>query len=371
VILVYRYRVKSLSGLLNRQSRAVNFVWNYCNDRQKDAIKWNKRWLSGFDLNVLTIGSSKELSLHSGTINAVCEQYAKSRQQHKRPWLRYRGKRALGWIPIKGRDLKRTGNAFRFAGNTFRVFYSRPLPAGKVKDCTNFSQDAHGNWYLNIVIEQAASTPREPRHSVGIDLGLKEFAVLSTGEKIGHPRTYRALEERVGKAQRAHKKRQITKLHAKIKNCRRDFLHKLSTRLIREFDYIAAGNVNASGLAKTSRAKSIYDAGWSSFRQMLAYKSVREGARYEEVDERFSTQTCSECANLGGPKGREGLVIREWVCSECGCEHDRDQNAALNLLLRSGHRTPGQGISARKGGDDVNDRPSQAPRPYARHLSDP
>ena len=79
MLLVYRYRVKSLTGLLNRQARACNFVWNFCNDTHRHALKWNKRWPSGFDLNRLTAGSSKELALHAGTINAVCEQYATSR----------------------------------------------------------------------------------------------------------------------------------------------------------------------------------------------------------------------------------------------------------------------------------------------------
>src|SRR5476649_44600 len=170
MILVYRYRVKSLIGLLNKQSRACNFVWNFCNDRQKDALRFGRRWHTGFDLNKLTQGSSKELGLHSGTINAVCEQYAKSRAQKKRPFLRYRGKKNLGRVPLKGRELKREGDAFRFAGNTFRVFNSRALPEGKIKDGTNFSQDARGNWFLNIVIE--------------VVLGLKDFASLSTGEKI-------------------------------------------------------------------------------------------------------------------------------------------------------------------------------------------
>ncbi len=78
------------------------------------ALKWNKRWPSGFDLNRLTAGSSKELALHAGTINAVCEQYAKSRSQKKRPFLRWRGRRSLGWVPLKGRDLRREGEAFRF-----------------------------------------------------------------------------------------------------------------------------------------------------------------------------------------------------------------------------------------------------------------
>jgi hypothetical protein len=127
MLLVYRYRIKALAGLLNAQARACNFVWNFCNDTQQHALKWNKRWPSGFDLNRLTAGSSKELALHAGTINAVCEQYAKSRRQKSRPFLRWRGRRSLGWVPLKGRDLKREGKSFRFAGNSFRVFNSRPL----------------------------------------------------------------------------------------------------------------------------------------------------------------------------------------------------------------------------------------------------
>ena len=100
MVKVFRYRVKSLGGLLNRQSRAVNFVWNFCNDTQKFALKWHKRWPSGFDLNKLTAGTSQELGLHAGTITAACEQYAKSRAQKKRPHLRYRGKKSLGWVPF-------------------------------------------------------------------------------------------------------------------------------------------------------------------------------------------------------------------------------------------------------------------------------
>ena len=103
MILVYRYRVKSLNGLLNKQARAVNLIWNFANDTQKHALKWRKLWPTGFDLNKLTAGSSKELGLHSGTVNAVCEQFAKSRSQKKRPFLRYRGKKSLGWVPLKMR----------------------------------------------------------------------------------------------------------------------------------------------------------------------------------------------------------------------------------------------------------------------------
>jgi len=341
---VYKYRVKSLTGLLNSQSRSVNYVWNYCNDVQKQALRWGKRWPTGFDLNKLTSGSSKELRLHSGTINAVCEQYAKSRKQHNRPYLRWRGRKSLGWVPLKGCHLKREGYAFRFAGNTFRVFYSRPLPEGKIKDGSSFSCDARGNWFLNIVVEIESAELRVVRNGVGIDLGLKDFAAMSNGEKINNPRHYGLLEDKLARAQRAGKKRQATNIHARATNARKDFHHKLSTRIVREFDYIAVGNVNAKALAKTRMAKSVLDAGWSSFRNMLRYKAITHGAIFEEVNEAFSTRVCSSCGCETGPKGVADLGIRSWVCSECGSSHDRDTNAALNILFRSGHRAPAEGI---------------------------
>jgi IS605 OrfB family transposase len=339
MILVYRYRVKSLTGLLNEQSRAVNFVWNYCNDRQKDALRFHRPWLTGFDLNRLTTGASRELGIHSGTINAVCEQYAKSRSQKKLPFLRYRSRnRSLGWVPFKGRDLKREGDAFRFAGHTFRVFNSRPLPDGKIKDGGSFARDRRGNWFLNIVIDVDTGVrgARLPVRGVGIDLGLKDFATFSTGEKIEARGIYLGAEQALAIAQRAKKKRRVAVIHAQIANRRRDFHHKLSARLVAEFDYIAVGNVNAAQLARTSMAKSVLDAGWSSFRNMLKYKSIATGAWYEEVDERFTSQTCSSCGALpdSRPKGIAGLGIREWQCRDCGCVHDRDRNAALNILRR-------------------------------------
>ncbi len=345
--LTYRYRVKSLTGLLNQQARTVNFVWNYCNDRQKDALRFGRRWHTGFDLIKLTTGCSKELGLHSGTVNDICQRYANSRAISRRPYLRYRGHKAMGWVPLKGRELKREGNAFRFAGRTFRVFYSRPLPEGKILDGTNFSRDRRGNWFLNIVVEVEPAPVRAPERGVGIDLGLKMLATLSDGSTIEAPRFYREAEAALACAQRARKRRRIKAIHAKIANRRLNFLHTRTSAIIAAFDYIVVGNVNAQGLAQTSMAKSVYDVGWSSFRTQLAYKAVKHGAWFEEVDERFTTQVCSHCGALPDtrPKGIADLGVREWCCSDCGAVHDRDLNAAVNILRR-GRATLAVGISA-------------------------
>jgi IS605 OrfB family transposase len=157
---------------------------------------------------------------------------------------------------------------------------------------------------------------------------------------------YRVAEEALAVAQRARKRRRVAAIHARIAYRRHDYLHKLTTRLVREFDHIVVGNVNAAGLARTSMAKSVLDAGWSSLRNQLAYKAIRHGARFEEVDERFTTQVCSDCGQLpdSRPNGIADLGIREWRCSDCGAVHDRDFNAALNILRR-GRATLAVGIS--------------------------
>lgn len=345
MVVTFRYRVKSLTGLLNTQARACNLVWNYCNDAQKHALRWGAGWPTGFDLNKLTAGSCKELGVHSGTVNAVCEQYAAGRRGGGRPYLRYRGEKSLGWVPLKGRDLKTESKGFRFHGRTFRVFKSRPLPNGKICDGTNFSRNTKGHWFLNVSVEVAEAQRRIPGSAVGIDLGLKSFAALSTGEIVGNPRFFHGYEAQLAIAQRAKKWRQVARLHSKIVNARRDFQHKLSTRIVAEFDLVAVGNVNASSLAKTSMAKSVLDAGWSSFRAMLAYKAIRHGATYLEVDEKLTTQTCSRCECVGGPRGHAGLKKRHWCCPECGAFHDRDVNSARNILKRGlGRETPAVGI---------------------------
>ena len=177
-------------------------------------------------------------------------------------------------------------------------------------------------------------------------------------------RHYRKLEAQLAKAQRAHKRARVSALHAKIKNSRQDQLHKLSTALVTEYGAIFIGNVNASALARTRMAKSVLDAGWSMFRTMLQYKSEHAGVWFDEVDEKFSTQTCSCCSRRTGPKGLEGLGIREWACPECGAYHHRDINAAVNSLRRDvavlQKESPSFPRHARQpkaeGGEDVNHR---------------
>jgi putative transposase len=343
MILTFSYRIKDsgCTDTLGQMARAVSFVWNFANETQLSAIRWDKKWPSAFDLHKLTAGSSKELGLHSQSVQAVCEEYATRRKQAKKRKLRWRGKKSLGWIPFKSSGVKVTGDAVTYSGHTFRFWLSRPIK-GKIK-AGNFAQDAQGHWFVNFNCEVDQPPAAEGTGSIGIDLGLKDFATFSDGEKIEAQQFYRELEPKLAVAQRARKKGRIKAIHAKIANRRKDHLHKLSTSLVRENAAIFVGNVNASSLAKTKMAKSVLDSGWSAFRTMLAYKAIAHRVRFEEIDERFTTQTCSECGSLGGPKGLEGLVIRDWTCAECGAAHDRDVNSA-KLILARGHARLAGGI---------------------------
>ena len=333
MLLTYKFRVKDKHAAeLNRQARAVNFVWNFCNETQKHALKWGKKWPSGFDLQRLSAGASEELNIHSHTIARVCSEYEKSRRAQKKRSLKWRGKKSLGWVPFNTGHVSFKDGAFVFRKQRYDVWLSRELPAGARIGAGSFNQDTKGNWYINCPVEvhgvQSAGTA-----SVGIDLGLKSFAVMSDGEAIEAQRFYRDLEPALAVAQRANNKKRVKAIHAKIANRRKDHLHKLSTRLVRENGAIFVGNVNAAGLAKTKMAKSVLDAGWSSFRAMLDYKAIRHQVLFAVVDERFTTQACSQCGSIGGPKGLSGLGIREWRCS-CGASHDRDTNAAQVILAR-------------------------------------
>jgi IS605 OrfB family transposase len=125
----------------------------------------------------------------------------------------------------------------------------------------------------------------------------------------------------------------VRKIHAKIRNKRQDWSHKESTNLIKSSRLIRVGNVSASRLMKTRMAKSVTDAGWFQFKEMLKYKAITHGVDFEETGEAYSTVTCSQCLERTGPRGVRSLGIRDWTCSNCGSSHDRDVNAAKNILL--------------------------------------
>lgn len=229
-----------------------------------------------------------------------------------------------------------------------KVKWSRTLPTTPTS--VTVIKDSAGRYFASFVIDTdpAADANRMPAsdQSVGIDLGLTHFAVLSTGEKIDSPRFLRRAEKKLKKAQKSLSRKQkgsknrekarlkVARAHAKVTDARKEFHHQLSTRLISENQGIAVESLSVSGLARTRLAKSVHDAGWTAFVNMLEYKAQRYGRTLVKIG-RFepTSQTCSTCGTVDGPKP---LNVREWTCTACSTLHDRDHNAALNVQQAAG-----------------------------------
>jgi putative transposase len=327
---------------LNAAAIEVNQVWNWANATSYKAARpfaGPPVWLSGYDLDKLSAGASEYFEhIGSETIQRINAAYATRRRQFKKLKLRWRvsggSKRSLGWIPFKAVQLKRRGKCLRFSGKALRVFEPQLLEGceGCQWGCGCFAQDALGDWWLCLPVERSVAQVPAISQVVGIDLGLKSTATTSDGEKLVAGQFYRDIEQKIVSAQRRGHKRQAKRLHRKAARRRRDALHKFSSHLVARYQTICVGDVSSLKLAKTRMAKSVLDAGWGMLKTQLQYKGQQAGRNVIIIDERNTTRACSSCGALTGPTGLDSLVVRTWVCSECGETHDRDVNAARNIL---------------------------------------
>ncbi|MEU5058900.1 RNA-guided endonuclease InsQ/TnpB family protein [Streptomyces sp. NPDC056210] len=279
----------------------------------------------------------------------------------------------------KSAEYTTSGFRFRDGGLTLAkmnepldIVWSRPLPPGAEPSTVTVSQDAAGRWFVSLLCEDPSLSPLPATdQAVGIDVGLDHLLALSTGEKIANPRHERKDRARLAKAQqnlsrkakgdganRAKARRKVAGIHARIADRRRDHLHKLTTRLVRENQTLVIEDLTVRNMVKNrSLARAISDAAWSDFRSMLEYKAAWYGREVIAVDRFFpSSKLCSHCGALAK---KMPLHVRTWTCDTCGTTHDRDTNAANNLLaaglavtacgagVRPQRRTPG-GQSATK-----------------------
>ncbi|KML51881.1 transposase [Burkholderia cepacia] len=245
-----------------------------------------------------------------------------------------------------------TASAFKWDGTSLRlakmdaplaIRRSRTIPKGAKVTTVTVSKDTAGRYHVSMLCDDVVSAKSEASGMVGIDFGLTNFIVLSTGEKIAAPNAFRKNEAKLAKLQRRLARKQtgsanrrkaklkVARMYARIADGRRDFLHKLSTRLIHENQVIAIESLAVSHMLKNRRlAKSIGDAGWSEFARQLTYKAEWYGRTLIGIDRWYpSSKRCSDC---GHTVATLPLKVRSWVCPECAAPHDRDINAARNVL---------------------------------------
>ncbi|MEV0081812.1 RNA-guided endonuclease TnpB family protein [Saccharopolyspora sp. NPDC050642] len=256
------------------------------------------------------------------------------------------------------------------------IVWSRPLPEGAEPSTVTVSRDAAARWFVSILVETSTTHHTPSRNAVGVDAGTTSLVTLSTGEKVTNPRHERRDRARLTKAQRelarkakgsnnrAKACRKVARVHARITDRRRDHLHKLTTRLVRENQTVVIEDLAVRNVVKNhTLARAISDAGWREFRAMLEYKARWYGREVIVVDRWFpSSKLCSACGTL---VEKMPLHVRTWTC-DCGTTHDRDVNAAKNILAAGlavaacGAGVRPQRESSRTGRPAVKQEPSAA-----------
>ncbi len=364
----YRYRLRPTpvqEGLFRQFAGARRWVYNWALERRQAHYK----------------ATGKRLS-----VTALCAELAALKQQPHTAWLREMDSQALQQA-IRDLDLafraffekrarfprfkakKRERPSFRIPQRVtvegemlmvpkvgpVKLVLHRPLE-GTPRSAT-FKQDAIGAWYVTLIVHvdlpDTPLPPPDPARTVGVDLGLKDLAVLSDGRRVPAPKHYRRAERKLRRLQRhlsrcqkGSKNREkarakVARQHQRVASRRRDHLHKLTTALVRQCDAICIEDLAVSGLGKTNLGKSVYDAAWGMLRSMLAYKTRWQGKRLAVIGRFYpSSRLCRACGTVNADLT---LADRVWTCA-CGAAHDRDVNAAenirhegLRLLLAEGY----------------------------------
>ncbi len=257
------------------------------------------------------------------------------------------------------------------------IRWSQELPAGVMPSSVTVSQDAAGRWFVSILVEEIITPLPKTGKIVGVDLGLKTFAVLSDGEHIEHPKLLAAKAARLARYQRVASRRKgakkgetesanyvkakirVAKQHVKVADARRDFHHTTSTDLVRRYDIVVLEGLHVAGMKRNRHlAKSISDSGWATFRTQIEYKTQWYGKRIIVIDRWHPSSRLCSTPGCDGKNSKLKLSDRSWTCRECGTLHDRDLNAAKNI------RAAGLAVRGREVekacGEDI--RPKASPR---------
>lgn len=352
---VFRFRMKPDAAqreVLARMAGARRFVWNWALAQRQAYYHETGKSLPAAELSrrLTALKEQPETAWLRAVDSQAMQQVLADLQ---RAYVNFFGKRArFPRFKSRKRDQARFRIPQRVRVGDSRVCVPKvgwvrirqsQAVEGEPKSAT-FKRDAASNWNVSLVTEftmpDVAAPPASPSSTVGVDLGLKDFAVLSDGARVAVPRFFRKSERKLRRAQRELCRRQkqskrrlraknrVARVHRKIANQRNDFLHKVTTKMVEKYEGIAIEDLNVRGLARTKLAKSVTDASFGEFRRQLEYKTVWNRRHLAVIDRWYpSSKTCHACGVVNDDLT---LADRRWHCA-CGLQHDRDLNAALNI----------------------------------------
>ena len=353
----YKYRfypAPEQADLLNRTFGSVRYVYNRAlAERSRAWTQDQHRVTFAETCRMLTTWKADPDTAWLYEVSNVALQQGLQHLQNA--YVNFWGKRAK-YPAFKSRHKSRASATFTTSGFRYRdgqiwlakmddpldIRWSRPLPEGSEPSTVTVGRDAAGRWHISILVECPVETLPSSDSTVGIDAGITSLVTLSTGEKIANPKHERRDRTRLAKAQRRLAKKQkgsanrarakvkVARVYARITDRRTDFLHKLSTRIIRETQTVIIEDLSVRNMVRNhSLARAISDASWSELRRQLEYKADWYGRTVVPVDRWYpSSKTCSACGVIAA---KMPLNIREWACAACGVLHDRDVNAAKTI----------------------------------------
>lgn len=354
----YKYRLypnRLQAMYLIHNFGAVRYLWNHLTENFNS-------WTPEFTppkLNEKILKDQEGNEWMHDVISYALQQKRIDFEETKRQFFNKKRKTKLGRMKYKKRGVSR--DSFRIPGSVLpkanlemcetglivlpkmepmKVVIDRPF-TGAIKSVT-VSKNKCNQYFVSVLVDEPIEPKQNTGRSVGIDLGLNHFITTSDGTKVDNPRWFRENQAKLKRAQQhlsrkqkgsnryQHQKLKVARIHNKIVNQRNWFHHNLSTWLVNNYHLIAIEDLNIAGMMKSNLAKSVSDAGWSSFVSMLSYKAQWYGSNIVKIDRWYpSSKTCSCC---GHKMESMDLSVREWSCPSCSTQHDRDHNAAVNML---------------------------------------